>query len=76
MVNRPERLIDIFEICRKYRLEPKELQLVYSKIKSKSILILIKATKYANKYLKVREPLYIYDDDGEYTDEIKRIYNN
>lgn len=74
MVNRPERLIDIFEYCRKYKLEPKELQVVYSKVNSKPSLVLVKATKYANGYLKVREPLYIYKENGEYTDEILKIY--
>ena len=74
MVNRPERLIDIFEYCRKYKLEPKELQLVYSKINSKPSLILVKAVKYANKYLKVREPIYIYNEDGEYTEAVMKIY--
>ena len=75
MVNRPERIADIFESCRKYRLEPKELQIVYSKVNSKPSLILVKATKNANKYLKVKEPLYIYKENGEYTDEVMKIYN-
>ena len=74
MVNRPERLIDIFEYCRKYNLEPKVLQMVYSKTNSKPTLILVKASKYANKYLKVLEPLYIYNENGEYTDKILQIY--
>lgn len=74
MVNRPERLVDIFENCRKYKLEPKELQIVYSKVNSKPSLILIKATKNANRYLKVLEPLYIYKENGEYTDEARKIY--
>ena len=74
MVNRPERLADIFEYSRKYRLEPKELRIVYSKPNSKPKLILIKCVKYANKYLKVREPLYIYNENGEYSDEIYKIY--
>ena len=75
MVNRPERLADIFEFARKYKLEPKELRMVYSKIHSNPTLILIKATKSANKYLKIREPLYIYEERGEYTEEILKIYN-
>lgn len=75
MVNRPERIVDIFEYCRKYRLEPKELKFVYSKIKSVPTLILIKAVKNAKKYLKVDKPLYIYKDNGDYTDEILKIYN-
>lgn len=74
MVNRPERIIDIFENCRKYKLEPKELQIVYSKVNSKPSLVLIKATKNANRYLKMREPLYIYKESGEYTEEILKIY--
>jgi len=75
MVNRPERLIDIFEYCRKYKLEPKTLRMVYSKINSKPTLVLIKATKNANRYLKVDKPLYIYEENGEYTEEILKIYN-
>ncbi len=75
MVNRPERIVDIFEYCRKYNLEPKEMRLVYSKTNSKPSLVLIKAVKYANRYLKVREPLYIYKENGEYSDEILKIYN-
>ena len=75
MVNRPERIIAIFEYCRKYKLEPKKLQMVYSKIGGKPNLILVKAVKNANKYLKVEKPLYIYKENGEYTDEILEIYN-
>lgn len=75
MVNRPERTIDIFEYCRKYKLEPKKLQMVYSKIGGKPNLILVKAVKNANKYLKVEKPLYIYKENGKYTDEILEIYN-
>ncbi len=75
MVNRPERIVDIFEYCRKYKLEPKELQMVYSKINSKPKLVLIKAVKYANKYLKVLKPLYIYKEDGTYTSDVLKIYS-
>jgi len=75
MINRPERIVDIFEYCRKYKLEPKELQMVHSKIYDKPILVLIKAVKNAKKYLKIDTPLYIYKENGEYTDEILKIYN-
>lgn len=75
MVNRPERLADIFELSRKYKLEPKELRIVYSKVNSNPVLILVKMTKNSNKYLKVDRPLYIYKENGEYTEEILKIYN-
>lgn len=74
MINRAERVADILELSRKYKLEPKELQFVHSKVKMPPVLVLIKATKNANKFLKVREPLYIYNEDGSYTDEILKIY--
>lgn len=74
MVNRPERLTDIMEFSRKYKMEPKELRMVYSKVNSNPVLILIKMVKNANKYLKVREPLYIYDENGNYSEEILKIY--
>lgn len=74
MVNRPERLVDIMEFSRKYKMEPKELRMVYSKVNLKPVLILIKMVKNANKYLKVREPLYIYDENGDYTEEVLKIY--
>lgn len=75
IVNRPERLADIFELSRKYRLEPKEFRMVYSTVNSNPVLVLVKMTKNANRYLKVDSPLYIYKENGEYTDEVLKIYN-
>lgn len=74
MVHRPERLNEIIENLRKYRLEPKRIRFVYPKINKNSNLVLIKAVKYANSFLKVEKPLIIYNEDGTYTDEILKIY--
>lgn len=75
MVHRPERLVDILSLMRKYKIEPKELRFVFSQINSEPKLILIKGIKNANPFLKVAKNLYIYDEDGKYTKEIDRIYN-
>lgn len=75
MVHRPERLVDILYLMRKHRLEPKEIRFVQSKAKEKPTLVLIKGVKYSGKFLKVLEPLIIYEDNGEYTDELLKIYN-
>lgn len=75
MVNRPERLVDIFEIARKYKLEPKELRIVYSKISTPPSLILVKLNKNGNKFLKLNKPLIIYEENGNYTKEVLEIYN-
>ena len=75
MVHRAERLADIMCLLRKYRLEPKEIRFVQSKVNEKPKLILVKAVKNAKEYLKLDSPLIIYRDDGQYTDEILKIYN-
>ena len=75
MVHRPDRLVDIMEIFRKYKLEIKELRMVYSKENMQANLVLIKAVKNAKPFLKIDRPLYVYKEDGEYTREILEIYN-
>lgn len=76
MVHRPERLTDILYGLRKNRLEPKNIRFVYSKEDSEyAKLVLIKAVKNGGNFLKIEKPLYIYKNDGTYTDEINKIYN-
>ena len=74
MVHRPDRLVDIIQIFKKYKLEPKKLRFVYPKIGKEPNLILIKATKSGKEFLKVEKPLIVYNKDGTYTDEILKIY--
>lgn len=75
MVHRAERIVDIMCLMRKYRIEPKKIRFVHSKVDEKPNLILVKGVKYANEFLKIDKPLVIYDENGNYTDEINKIYN-
>lgn len=74
MVHRPERMVDIFSLMRKYKIEPKEVRLVFSNEKNPPKMVLIKGVRNGGEYLKFRENLYIYKEDGSYTDEILKIY--
>lgn len=74
MVHRPDRLVDIIETLRKNKLEPKILKLIYPSQHKEPNLLLIKATKNAKPFLKVEKPLYVYEQNGEYTKEILKIY--
>lgn len=74
MVHRPDRLVDILEKMRIEKIEPKEIKFVYPKINEKPNLILIKGVKNAKPFLKVDKPLYVYDEKGNYTEEILKIY--
>lgn len=74
MVHRPDRLVDILEEMRKEKIEPKEIKFVYPKINEEPNLVLIKGVKNAKSFLKVDKPLYVYDKNGNYTEEILKIY--
>ena len=74
MVHRPDRLADILEKMRKEKIEPKEITFVYPKINKEPNLILIKGIKNGGAFLKINKPLYVYDENGNYTDEILKIY--
>lgn len=75
MVHRPERLVDIMAYMRQYKIEPKEIRFVCSHNNEMPKLVLIKGVKNAKSFLKIKENLNIYDKDGNYTEEILKIYN-
>lgn len=75
MVHRAERLVDILATMRKNKLEPKRIRFVYSNKDSESKLVMIEAVKNGRPSIKVENPLYVYKENGEYTDEILKIYD-
>lgn len=74
LVHRPERLIEIIELMKKYNIEPKKIQFVYTNLEKDAKIILIEGIKYGNKGLKINKPLYIYESDGNYTKEVKKMF--
>jgi len=75
IVHRPERLVDILELFRKYKLEPKRMQLVYPKRNKEANTLLIEGKRDGKPGLKVLPPLYIYEADGSYTPEAETLFN-
>src|SRR5699024_12579244 len=72
-VHRPERLMDILTYMRKYRLEPKRMRFVYPKQGKEANTVLIEGTKNGKSGMKLLPPLFVYDDNNEYTMETKEI---
>lgn len=72
-VHRSGRLIDIITLMRKYKLEPKRLQFVYPKAGKEANTLLIEAIKNGKPDLKILPPLIVYQDDNEYTSEMRKI---
>lgn len=75
MVHRPHRLTDIILLLRSYKLEPKKLQLVYPYVHKEPNMVLIEAVRGGRPMMRTLPPLIIYKDTGDYTEAVKRIYN-
>lgn len=75
MVHRAERIVDILYLMRKYKLEPKKIRFIQSKVNKDLNLLLIKGVKDAGNQLKIERPLVVYNEDGSYTNEILEIYH-
>ena len=74
MVHRPDRLIEIITLMKKYNIEPKKMRLVYPKIDREANILLIEGVKNGKSGLKILSPLYIHNDDGSYVDEVRKMF--
>lgn len=74
MIHKPHRLVDIIVTMRQYHLEPKRLRFVHSYAEKEPSLLLIEGSRNGKAMIKVESPLVIYQKNGDYTEEIKKIY--
>ena len=72
--NRPERLCDIMVAMRNNKLEPKRVRFVSKTPDTAPWLVLVEGKKGGNPFLQVEKSLYIQGENGEYSEEMKRIY--
>lgn len=72
-VHRSGRLIDIISTMRANRLEPKRIRLVYPKAGKEANTLLIEGIKDGKPDLKILPPLIVYNDQGEYTEEVSAL---
>lgn len=74
MIHRPSRLADILCAMRKYRVEPKRIRFIHPEVNKAPNLVLVEGMKDGGEELKFLPPLYVYNEDGTYTEEIDIIY--
>ena len=74
LIHRPERLIDIFEALRDVSMEPRDIRMVSSTMSGEPKFVLVRSIKNAGENLRFMKPLAIYENDGNYTQEILKIY--
>lgn len=75
LVHKPERLIEVICALRENGLEPKRLRFVQHKTEAAPNLILIESRRGGKPSLKIEAPLILADENGNDTEEIKRIYH-
>ena len=86
IVHRPERLADIFSLMRKYNIEPKRVKMVHAVCKNTEFwgedlnvnkepnIVLVEGQRDGGAFLKWEKPLYVYDEEGNFSREIDEIY--
>jgi tRNA1Val (adenine37-N6)-methyltransferase len=74
IIYHPCRLSELIETLKKRNLEPKRLRFVHSKQSSEAKMVLVEAVKGGRTGLKVENPLFLYNEDGSYTEEMREIY--
>jgi tRNA1Val (adenine37-N6)-methyltransferase len=68
-----ERLAELMRRMLAERIEPKRVRTVHSRRASDAKLVLVEGLKHGRPGVTVHAPLVLYDDEGEYTSEVKRM---
>ena len=74
IVHRPERFVEVVDEMKKNNIEPKRVQFVYPKKNMEANIMLIEGSKNGKPGLKILPPIYSHQDNGEYTEEIKKYF--
>ncbi|WP_279160713.1 tRNA1(Val) (adenine(37)-N6)-methyltransferase [Thomasclavelia cocleata] len=74
MVHRPDRMIEILDLMQKYEIEPKRIRFVYPKVGRESHVLLVEGIYKGKKGLKIEPPLYAHNEDGSYSNEVRRMF--
>lgn len=75
MIFHPERVLEAIDALRQRRLEPKRIRFVHNDIDTVSKIVLLEAVKEGRAGIRIERPLFIYDKNGSYMDELKEMYN-
>ncbi len=71
---RPERLSDMICLMRQYKVEPKTVRFVAKKAGQEPWLVLLEGRRDGKSGMRVLPTLYVYDNDGNYSEEMLKIY--
>jgi len=75
MVFPAQRMLELMDAYRHFRIEPKRIRLVCAKVDRAPYLVMLEGMKNAKPALLWMPPLVVYDEQGNETPEMDRIYH-
>ena len=73
LIHRTDRFVEVIQLLKKYKLEPKRIIFIYNKLSKGSQLFFIESQKNGETGLKIEKPFIVYNENNTYTDDYKRI---
>ena len=74
MIHRPHRLVEIIEVMKNKNLMPKRMRFVHPYADKDANMVLIEGIRGGKPMMKLEAPIIVYKGVNEYTDQIKKIY--
>lgn len=69
-----ERMVDLTAALRDNGIEPKKIRMIHSRPATDARLIFVEGTRGGRPGVRVDAPLVIYQENGQYTDEVARMF--
>ncbi|MFK4785729.1 tRNA1(Val) (adenine(37)-N6)-methyltransferase [Fusobacterium sp. MFO224] len=74
MVHRPDRILEIIDVMRKYNITPKKIRFCHTKLNKQSKILLIEGVKFGAENMKILPPLIAHDENGKYSEEVLDMF--
>lgn len=74
LIHRVDRLSEIMALLHRYEMPIKRLRFVHPKTHSEATSVLIEARNKGQEAMSILPPLYVHDDTGAYSLEVKKIF--
>lgn len=74
MVNRVKRLSDVVYFMKKYKIEPKKITFIQPKASKAIDAFVVEGKLGGNPGLTAPAPLVVYEENGDYTEQARRLY--
>lgn len=69
-----KRLVDLLDSLKEFDFKPELLQIIYSHEHDEGKLVIVKSCKGGKPELEIKEPFFIYEAEGVYSEEMQKIY--